>query len=157
MLPWLGYGEYLLLPYHNFEFTKAASDPSHLTSNLKLNSTFSKFINRQVRVRVTILVTTVTVAFENSGLKTKFNVNNLQTVTILPFTFRVEVHYGLNKKYILVWSLSLALRSSGNELSNASWQANSIKVHYLQNIGAEFSPKDWHVILAERRKIESFR
>ena len=126
--------------YHNFEFTNfegrlRSRSRVILTSNLKINSTFSKFINRQGRVRVTILVVT-TVASENSesGLKTKFKVNNLQTVTILPFKF--EVHDGLKKKYILVWSLSLAWRSSGNELSNASWQANSIKVHYLQNIGA---------------------
>ena len=86
----------------NFKFnfkldhaTQAQASPiSGLLQNrdLKLNSTFSKFINRQGSGRVTILVTTLASENRASGLKTKFKVNKLQTVTILPFKFTFEVH-----------------------------------------------------------------
>ena len=86
----------------NFKFnfkldhaTQAQASPiSGLLQNrdLKLNSTFSKFINRQGSGRVTILVTTLASENRASGLKTKFKVNKLQTVTILPFKFTFEVY-----------------------------------------------------------------
>ena len=88
----------------NFKFnfkldhaTQAQASPiSGLLQNrdLKLNSTFSKFINRQGSGQVTILVTTLASKNRASGfkLKTKFKVNKLQTVTILPFKFTFEVY-----------------------------------------------------------------
>jgi hypothetical protein len=84
----------------NFKLDHATQAPSQASPisgllqnrDLKLNSTFSKFINRQGSGRVTILVTTLASENRASGLKTKFKVNKLQTVTILPFKFTFEVY-----------------------------------------------------------------